>query len=293
MIDDGIDWVNEVKSEFPVFSEVEFTIDSSGWDYLVLIADGHVIFRIPRREADCRRFHDEILLLDFLAPYLPLPVPRYCYRATEDRYAGYEMIQGISLQPNILFHLNKEEQVILAHQIGLFLSALHSVSKHHCPANILLPIQKRDTWMALRDKVLLKTKDLFSQYEYNAVICLFDRFDSLWNDTYAHTLIHGDFSAEHILFDAESHRIRGVIDFGDTGIGDPAYDLAGIYLYYGKEFLDEVLEVYFQPLDVDFLERIEQFYIPKIPLHLLLYGIDTKNERIVADALEKVRENLE
>ncbi|WP_233096069.1 aminoglycoside phosphotransferase family protein [Alicyclobacillus sp. SO9] len=48
-------------------------------------------------------------------------------------------------------------------------------------------------------------------------------------------LIHGDLSPEHILVNTETGEIS-VIDFGDSGMGDPAYDV-----------MDELLPWYDNP----------------------------------------------
>ena len=54
------------------------------------------------------------------------------------------------------------------------------------------------------------------------------------------TCIHGDFGTANILWSPEKGRMTGIIDFGGSGIGDPAYDLAGILAGYGQVFSKSV-----------------------------------------------------
>lgn len=52
------------------------------------------------------------------------------------------------------------------------------------------------------------------------------------------TLIHGDFGAANILWNPETSMISGIIDFGGSGLGDPAYDFGGILSSYGEDFFE-------------------------------------------------------
>lgn len=62
-------------------------------------------------------------------------------------------------------------------------------------------------------------------------------------------LVHGDLAAEHILYDAATRSISGVIDWSDVAIGDPSVDLAGVFHWGGERFLDGVLTTYRGPAD--------------------------------------------
>ncbi|MCV3216326.1 phosphotransferase [Plectonema radiosum NIES-515] len=42
----------------------------------------------------------------------------------------------------------------------------------------------------------------------------------------SHLLIDGDLSLDRILFDPVTESISGMIDFGTSGLGDPACDIA-------------------------------------------------------------------
>ena len=52
----------------------------------------------------------------------------------------------------------------------------------------------------------------------------FKAFLSLQPPT-ALTITHGDFNSKHILVDPEKGVVTGILDFGNIGISDPAFDL--------------------------------------------------------------------
>jgi aminoglycoside 2''-phosphotransferase len=61
------------------------------------------------------------------------------------------------------------------------------------------------------------------------------------NFAYSPVLLHADLWPEHVLFSRRLGKLAGVIDFGDTAIGDPDYDLAFIGRRLGSGFIAELL----------------------------------------------------
>jgi aminoglycoside phosphotransferase (APT) family kinase protein len=61
--------------------------------------------------------------------------------------------------------------------------------------------------------------------------------------------LHGDCAPAHFLVDEATNEITGLIDFGDTGSGDPAYDIAVLTLW-PTERLEPVLAGYKPAYDV-------------------------------------------
>ncbi len=48
----------------------------------------------------------------------------------------------------------------------------------------------------------------------------------------------------HLLFDRQTNRFNGIIDFGTAGIGDPALDFGIIIKQYGESFLRRMSQTY-------------------------------------------------
>jgi len=74
---------------------------------------------------------------------------------------------------------------------------------------------------------------------------LFDSLLDSLNDLESElTLIYGSLSEFHIVFDEQSSRINGIIDFGAAGLGDPAIDIAVLIYLYGETFCARIDRAY-------------------------------------------------
>jgi aminoglycoside phosphotransferase (APT) family kinase protein len=86
-------------------------------------------------------------------------------------------------------------------------------------------------------------------------------------------LIHGDIAGAHLLLDRAS-KLRGVIDFGDAMVADPALDFAGVLNDFSWAFLERVLAAYEAAggaVDADARRRVG-FYIDVSPIFQVVYG---------------------
>jgi aminoglycoside phosphotransferase (APT) family kinase protein len=72
------------------------------------------------------------------------------------------------------------------------------------------------------------------------------------------SFLHLDFRGNNILVDPNSGRLSGVIDWGNSAVGDPALDFMWIAVWRGWSFAQAVLESYAKPVDAGFAERIKQ-----------------------------------
>ena len=54
-------------------------------------------------------------------------------------------------------------------------------------------------------------------------------------------VIHGDICSDHILVDPAKAEVTGIIDWGTTGLGDPASDYVGIAFELGENFLHRMV----------------------------------------------------
>ena len=95
-------------------------------------------------------------------------------------------------------------------------------------------------------------------------------------------LKHGDFGPSNILYSKDEERVTGVIDFGSSGLGDPAYDFAGLLSGYGEPFVESFAKVY--PAVEVFFERI-RFYRGTFALLEALFGIENDDERALEAGL--------
>ena len=95
--------------------------------------------------------------------------------------------------------------------------------------------------------------------------CLLVRYEDLIRDREGTTKALNDFLGLKLDPDPEratrdylhAHRgeISGIIDWGDTAIGDPAIDFTGLLASYGKDFVERVLSRYRGRVDASFRDR--------------------------------------
>ncbi|MGE7916799.1 aminoglycoside phosphotransferase family protein [Lysinibacillus xylanilyticus] len=100
------------------------------------------------------------------------------------------------------------------------------------------------------------------------------------------TLIHGDFGASNILWNPETSMISGIIDFGGSGLGDPAYDFAGILSSYGEDFFDMCMDLY--PNGNEIAERVK-FYKSTFALQEALHGIENDDRQAFESGIKDYR----
>ncbi|GES59616.1 hypothetical protein ATEIFO6365_0003089600 [Aspergillus terreus] len=66
--------------------------------------------------------------------------------------------------------------------------------------------------------------------------------DQIGDRTPRNVLLHADIKDLHILVDAESGRISGILDWADASIGNPAEDISGLVLCVGAELATKIAQ---------------------------------------------------
>jgi aminoglycoside phosphotransferase (APT) family kinase protein len=249
----------------------------NGWDVVATLVDGRWVDRSPRwpdREPQLRR---EAALLPWLAPLLPLPVP---------------VPEVISENPLTVRHAYLPggpcPGTSPAHGAALaeFLQALHAVDpdeavRHGARAAATSHDELRETLIRMRRAVLpLLPGDVAA-----AGRALLVRMQTPPPTT---CLIHGDLGPEHIR--VVSRTIGGVIDWGDSCIGDPALDLAWTMLGSAPAF-SEALAAAYRPSD-DVVARARDWH-QLGPWHEVLYGLGAGGPAFVESGLQGTIRRLE
>jgi len=91
---------------------------------------------------------------------------------------------------------------------------------------------------------------------------------------------------EHILFDSDSGRITGVIDWEDACFVDPAFDLTGL-LDYGHAFVRRLLEGHRDHERVSVLAAA-RFYRGIVGCHQVLFGLEQGLDQHVRDGVDEL-----
>jgi aminoglycoside 2''-phosphotransferase len=145
-----------------------------------------------------------------------------------------------------------------------------------------------DTYAESADIYARIRKKLFGYMRPDAQEWTTGHFEGFLNDAsnfeYEPVLKHGDFGPSNILFDQGKQTVSGVIDFGSSGMGDPAYDFAGLLSGYGEGFIELCGDVY---PEVKVLMRRIRFYQGTFALLEALFGIEHGDEEAFEAGLEK------
>ena len=262
-----------VIEAFPSLSIGRIRVEHAGGDHVLLIIDDRTAFRFPRAG-----MHDltlEIAVLRLLKSRCVLPTPSYDYIDPLGRFAGYAFIVGAELTPARFAALPPAANDRVLGEAVRFLAELHG-----------LPIERirsSDDWPATWTAAQFAERGLRDQLPVIAslvprlarrVEAFFRRYGADRPDRLV--IVHGDLVADHILLDARSDRLAGIIDFGDVGLGDPAQDFLAFWSY-GADAAVRAVGLY-PPAGAD------PGLFGRSRNHFVRYQIDRLSERIGADA---------
>jgi aminoglycoside phosphotransferase (APT) family kinase protein len=234
-----------------------------GWDTTADLVDGRWVERRPRRPEVEPQLVRESVVMPWLAPRLPLPVPVPVVASRSPLVVRHELVLGEELT---------SFTAVQGRQLALFLRALHAAptaeARKRGVSTRSLPIER------FRAEVLPQVPEGAE---------LLDKLATLPEDT----LVHGDIGPEHVL--GHDGVLTGVIDFGDLHIGDPAVDLAWALNSTPPEFAAAVAETY--GVTEELRERALIWH-QLGPWDEVLYGNDIGDPRMVAEGFAGVRDRL-
>jgi aminoglycoside 2''-phosphotransferase len=271
-------YLDSIRQANPGFEICTAVLNPQGQNSDVLIVNDRWVFRFPKYEHELHDFRVEIAILAALQGHLPLEIPSPRFVQLEDRplgraFVGYALIPGEPLRREILLRLQDEAiHDALAEQLAGFLLALHAFTDKE---SIPYPLKRMDTraeWLDIYNRMRSK---LFEYMRPDARKWARRHFESYLMDeanfAYPPVLKHSDFGTSNILFDSGTAAIAGIIDFSSCGLGDPAYDFAGLLSSYGERFIARCTRFY--PGMEAILPRV-RFYSGTFALIEALFGIE-------------------
>jgi aminoglycoside phosphotransferase (APT) family kinase protein len=177
-----------------------------GWDVEARLVDGRWVERTPRRPDREEPLRREVRLLPWLAPQLPVAVPRPAVVAENPLVVRHELIAGTAWDGH---------GAGVARAVADAVRSLHRVSATDA-RRVGVPDLAPDWYDDFAGVVLpLVDDDLRQRGGW-----LLDRVAAYPRSS----VVHGDLGPAHLL--VRDGRLAGIIDWGDCGIGDPALDLA-------------------------------------------------------------------
>ena len=251
-------FLRKIQAEFPDLRWTSHRYLTHGWDHAVVILDEAFVFRAPKAQVYRDALADEVRLLRHLRPRVDVGIPDYTYRSADGSFAGYPLLPGRELDVASFRALSDSQRERIADQLAAFLTAVHEMPKSIArELGVSEPDPRKDFEDLRRDTEALVLPRL-AQHEVPVVRAFLTEMAAESRAVHPTTLVHGDLSGEHVLWDAESQQVN-IIDFSDRSIGDLALDFAGLQAY-GNEFIEQVLERYRGPKDEGTLRRARLYF---------------------------------
>ena len=250
---------------FPDLVVDSIKLAGEGLDNLALAVNDELVFRFPKLDEAAAKIELEATLLPELQKRLDVRIPTPEFVGTDPStgftFSGYRWINGVPLEPKVLFDLDPDLQTSLTEQIAGFLRHLHSFPVDQAA---LLGLRVNDFKADYMGDLKPIRELLLPRLEKNERDYVEQLYDDYLGDPdnfdYEPTVIHADLSPGHIIYGPATQAIAGVIDFGDMLIGDPGYELNWLYESYGARFLQTYLAFNSHPSPERLLRKLRFFH---------------------------------
>lgn len=240
-------YVDYIKKNFPQLriGNIKFNV-TDGMHCDIVIINEELLFKFSKYDWTVAFLSNQVKATGLIRNYVDMALPHMEY--LEDGIAKCEFIPGDPLYRNEILLLNESDQNHLAKQIGVFLRQLHAiplkpVTKSHLPE---VPLDlSRDAVLAQFEDIKRKVYPYCDSYTQTYIERIFEPV--LENENFlVHTpcLIHADLTPRRFIHDKRTKKINGVIGFGCSGIGDPAYDFGMLLEGFGETFVRRIGKYY-------------------------------------------------
>ena len=250
-----------IRASFPAVETAHLRHLGSGWEFDAFVTSDGWVFRFPRRAGCANHFDSErrvhrivstVLPATVAVPHVELigqPSPGFPYR-----FAGHRFISGVNADA-----VDSCLMLTLARDIAAALGAIHSIPETTARDAGVVERDLDDVggneWLDRGFAAASELRGLDPIVDQavswvRQISLPLGRFDGPLR------VIHQDLSPEHVIVDAATGHLVGIIDWTDTILGDPARDFVFLVTWRGWEFADEVLLSYPHKVDRDFRARL-------------------------------------
>jgi aminoglycoside phosphotransferase (APT) family kinase protein len=212
-----------LRLQHPDLAELPISAFENGWDNVMLRLGDDLALRMPRRAVSALLILKEQAWLPTLAPRLPLPLPAPL--RTGQPALGYPYAWSVTPffegAPADLAPPDGDQ----AEALAAFLRALHQPAPEQAPPNPYRGVPLAERAAAFEGR-LAEAERLHGP--------LPARLRGIWAAASAapidapRTWLHGDLHGRNVL--TRGGRLAAVIDWGDLAAGDPACDVAAIWM---------------------------------------------------------------
>tara|TARA_Y100001970_G_scaffold294045_1_gene446219 strand:- start:2921 stop:3634 length:714 start_codon:yes stop_codon:yes gene_type:complete len=216
-----------------------------------------ILHENKKNQSNYTKLEKEFFLLKKLEA-TDLPIPSNISKITDDqkKICGlkYQYIDGVQFKN---FRFNKNSREIFFESITNFFHKLHLTNYQFIdkkPTNISKEIYA---------KILKQNKEKISSKKFIQLNSKINNMSEVKASNFS--LIHGDINDGNFILKTNG-TISGVIDWSEHMLSDPAYDLAGVLVYFGKDVLDYILK--HNKYSEEMQERINYYASMEFLFHL-------------------------
>lgn len=274
-----------VKNHTRIDEENRIILNEVGWTSRVYVVDkSKFVFKFPRGEKWQKECKHELNILKLISRYeFNVNLPLIKWIGENNHYAGFYGVPGESITTEIVDKWSETQKRKVGTQIGLFLKKLHSIDyTGESPSNESREIEWFQKTFFKRRCIL---RDYFNNSELNVieelVTSLPQKSASLGTEQ---VFCHCDLGYNNILF--TDNLEVGIIDFGDAGIFEKAYDFTGLE---DNIVLDTAIAAYG---DDEILREKVAIRRQLLPLMEMLFLIDREDREGIIKCANKMRINL-
>lgn len=281
-------YIEFIKEKNPGLSIEKYNFNTEGQNNDVIIINDEYVFKFPKYSNGIEKLKRETDILNVVNKYITIniPKPRYCnFEPSEvgKVYCGYKMIKGVSFRKEVF--QNVQEKGDIAKQLATFLKQLHSIPFEQVRGIGINDIDNLSYWANMFERI---QKKLFPFMKKESQRLISESFNSFLNQNFSinKTLIHGDFGPSNIIFDSDTQRISGIIDFNEVSLGDPASDIASLIgpFGYGDDFIKSFESIY---SNVEELLQRAKFYASTFALQEALFGIEFGDKKAFSEGIKQ------
>lgn len=222
-----------VAAQFPQWAHLHVTaVELDGWDNTTFRLGDDLSVRLPSAEPYVLQVDKEHQWLPVLAPQLPLPIPEPLARGVPGSgfprpWSVYRWLAGEPATVERVVDLNR-----FATSLGDFLAALYRTDPTGGPAPGKHNFFRGGPLTTYDGETRETISALSAEIDTDAATELWDAaLAATWHGP--SVWIHGDVTGANLL--VVDGRLSAVIDFGCSGVGDPACDVTIAWTFFFGE----------------------------------------------------------
>lgn len=223
--------------------DIKFDFTNGSHNDLAIVNE-NTVFKFAKYDWSACYLTNEIRSVSLIKKYVGIALPDTV--SLGPGVARCTFIKGRPLYRNELLLRKSLEQELLAKQLGIFLTQLHSIPLEDAESNKIenrLSDIDAEYWNTQWKEMQRKLFPYCDEYTKECIRQIFrPALEKKKFFSYTPSVIHADLNPRHMICDAEAYRINAILGFGSAGIGDPAFDIGTLLAYLGESFVSRIAE---------------------------------------------------